>query len=416
MPNVVLRGSMNFEIFRKVRPEFLLSWLEPAREYLAKRGVILPEGIHGSGDYGTMGPSDHRTTEGGLVGPLAPAKLDYDALVKVFMEPTVDMPSWLVDGLHLVREMGRSRHVGTMLEAAAANGLQLGVTDEDTPEEIALRLLMADERLLEDLQSRREVTRARAFQYFVTDASPVPRFDGPTLEQIRALEERVGEFYAALHGAKGTRVFPYCQQRVWHDAPEWLFLVRHGVRPKREEAMENGEPTCVFFRPRKHAVLKYDTLRGEMGVWCETPKEQRVLLKHFGRCLFGRPDFFPIGSKFDLSPLPKLGRGVLVFRDVPGIEDVRLTELELCQRQTPWNRTVRQADDVFRLMEEQDVKWPKDLNEITKATFTMRLWKQKRPRRISILPSNRAIYTRDEDSWIYERWMEARGIVKAVQN
>jgi len=208
----------------------------------------------------------------------------------------------------------------------------------------------------------------------------MPRFDGPTLEQVRALEERLDRFYVAWHGGAGTRGFAYCQQRAWHDAPEWLFLVRHGAPFRREEAMENGEPTSVLFRPRKCAVLKYDTSRGEIGVYCSAAREQRVLLRHFGSCLFGRPDFFPGDSKFDLGPLLKLGRAALAFEDVPRMEDARLTAVEFFQRREPWRRTVHEAGDIFTLIERDEIRWPAKQNEIAKATFTVRLWHQKRPR------------------------------------
>jgi hypothetical protein len=163
-------------------------------------------------------------------------------------------------------------------------------------------------------------------------------------------------------------------------------------------------------------VLKYDTLRGEMGVYCSAAREQRVLLRLFGRFLFGRPDFFPGGAKFNLGPLVKLGRASLAFEDVPGIEDVRLTEVEFFQRREPWRRTVQQAGDIFTLIEREEIQWPTKMEEITKATFTVKLWGQKRARRMTIVPCNRALYSRDEESWILEKWMEARGLVYPARN
>jgi hypothetical protein len=207
-------------------------------------------------------------------------------------------------------------------------------------------------------------------------------------------------------------VFPYCQTKLGDDAPEWLFLVRHGAPFRREEAMENGEPSSVLYRPRKYAVLKYDTARGEMGVYCSAPREERILLKVFGRTLFGRDDFFPGGAKFDLSPLVKRGRSCLACADVFGIEHVSLTDVEFFHRREPRRRESQHAEDVFTLVERSCVKWPEEVNEITKATFTFRLWRQRRARKLTILPCNRAVYSRDEDSQILERWMEARSIAK----
>jgi hypothetical protein len=340
------------------------------------------------------------------------ARIDYDNLVKVFMEPTPDMPPELMDGLHLVHEMGRPRRMDDMLEEARVHGLDLGLGEEATAEDVAVKLLLLDPRLLENLHNCHEVTRPRGFQYFSTDASPVPAFPDPTLEQLRTLEQRLDAFYVAWRRGTGTRVFAYCQRRAWQDSPEWLFLVRHGAPFRREEAMENGEPTSVLYRPRRYAVLKYDTGRGEMGVYCSAPRERQVLLKSFGSCLFGRNDFFPGVAKFDLRPLVDCGRACLACADVPGIEEVKLTHVEFFHRREPWRRVSQQADDIFALIEGAHMQWPEKVDEITKATFTVRLWRQKRPRRVTIVPCNRALYSRDEESSLLERWMEARRLIR----
>jgi hypothetical protein len=239
-------------------------------------------------------------------------------------------------------------------------------------------------------------------------------FESPGLQQVRDLERRLDAFYVAWRRGTGTRVFAYCQQRVWHTSPEWLFLVRHGAPFRREEAMENGEPTSVLYRPRQYAVLKYDTARGEIGVYSSAPREERMLLKIFGRTLFGRDDFFPGGAKFDLTPLVESGRACLTCRDVPGIENVRLTDVEFFQREVPWRRVLQQAGDIFALVEQNELQWPKEIEQITRATFTVKFWRQKRPRRVTIVPCNRALYSRNEDAGLLEKWMEARSFIQAV--
>jgi hypothetical protein len=170
-----------------------------------------------------------------------------------------------------------------------------------------------------------------------------------------------------------------------------------------------------LYRPRRYALLKYDATRGEMGVYCSAEQERRVLLKVFGQSLFGRGNFFPDATKFDLRPLICLGRSALAWADVPPIEDVRLTDLEFFRRRAPWRRVIQQADDLFALIERGELCWPRDVTEITRATFTVKFWRQRRPRRLTIVPCNRALYSRDEDGAILERWMAARGIVQPMQ-
>jgi hypothetical protein len=174
--------------------------------------------------------------------------------------------------------------------------------------------------------------------------------------------------------------------------------------------MEDGEPGSVFYRRLEYDLLNYATARGEMGVNCCCDRERRMLLRVFGSCLFGRNDFFPGTAKYSLLPLLG-GRSCLACRDIPGIEDVSLTEVQLYRRQEPWKVRTEKADDIFELIEGGDLKWPKDLNEITRATFKVKFWKVKRARRLTLVPCNKALYGRESDSGILERWLRARGFI-----
>jgi hypothetical protein len=421
MPNFNQKRFCRPETFRRIQPELLVSWLRRYDTYFIKRGLFLPGG-HLTPSLSPCGEGDGsglavREADGGDLTPALSTgggegdSIDYDGLVRVVMEPTPDMPSELVDSLHLVEAMGTSRQLDRMLDEARSNGLNLGLDEFATPEDVAIKLWLLDPHALENLHNSGEVTRPRAFEYFTTDETPVPAFPDPTLDQLRALERRLDQFYVAWRRGDGTRVFAYCQQRIWQEWPEWLFLVRHGAPFRREEAMENGQPTSVLYRPRKYAVLKYDTGRGEMGVYCSGAREQRVLLRALGTCLFGRADFFPGRAKFNLHPLVKLGRASLAFADVPGIEDVRLTDVEFYKRKSPWRRVTQHSADIFSLLEQAEMSWPRELDEITKATFAVKLCRQKRARRVTIVPCNRALYCRDDFSEILERWMEARTFI-----
>jgi hypothetical protein len=74
----------------------------------------------------------------------------------------------------------------------------------------------------------------------------------------------------------------------------------------------------------------------------------------------------------------------------------------------------QQAEDLFELIERGELCWPRDPAEITRATFTVKFRRQSRPRRLTIVPCNRALYSRDEDSPILERWLMAREIIQPI--
>jgi hypothetical protein len=367
--------------------------------------------------------------------PVAEAELydriDYDRLGRIFMEPTPDMPTELVNSLYLIHGMANPAGMDIIMEGAEANGLSLGLDDQCTPADVAVKLWLLEPRLLENLHNCQELTQPRAFHYFSTDEEPVPPFAGPTPEQLEALEERLNKFYVAWKRGTGARVFAYShsqvnpkprrhalslthhESRVTLPSPpaEWWFLIRHGAPCRREGAMEDGQPTSIFYRPQQHDVLVYDPARGEMRVHCCSVRERKVLLRMFGRCLFGRNDFFPGTAKYSLAPLVRRGRNCLACADVPGLEKVRLTEVEFYFRQEPWKRVIQKADDIFALVERAEMQWPDSLEQITRATFEVKFWRARKTRRVTIVPCNKALYGRDDDSSVLEKWMEAREFV-----
>jgi hypothetical protein len=64
------------------------------------------------------------------------------------------------------------------------------------------------------------------------------------------------------------------------------------------------------------------------------------------------------------------------------------------------------------MLENGDFQWPKNVQDITKATFQVRFWREKRPRCVTIVPCNRALYSRDVDWLLMERLMLARGFIR----
>jgi hypothetical protein len=172
--------------------------------------------------------------------------------------------------------------------------------------------------------------------------------------------------------------------------------------------MKEDQPATIFYRPQKHDVLVYDPARGELRMNCCSRRERQFFLRAFGIHLFGDEHFFPGTAKYTLAPLVRSGRDCLACADVPGLERVRLKEVEFYFPGAPWQRVLRRADDIFELVENEEVRWPGRVEEITRATFEIKFWKTRRPRRLTIVPCNKALYGRDEDSRLLEQWLEAR--------
>jgi hypothetical protein len=406
------------QTLKEIRRDLLLAWLRPFSGYLQNRGLFLP-----------ASESNHA--------------IDYDKLAGIFMEPSPDMPGDLQESLFLIHGMATRPWMDRILEGLESNELDAGPEDELTPADVAVKAWLLDRGLLQRLHNFHEITLPRSFSYFSTDASPLPEFAGPTREQMARLEERLNAFFVAWRRGRGARLFAYqrldsdmeptaltpafgsCGPSIEQHAQvpdssprasssiprEWWFLIRHGAPCRREGAMDKGEPTTVFYRPQSHDVLVYDATRGEMRVNCCSARERTVLLRIFGQCLFGRNDFFPGTAKYTLAPLVRRGRDSLACADVPGIEQVRLTEVEFFYENNPWKRVIQKADDIFTLIERSELSWPGHRGQIVRATFKVKFWRAKKPRRLTIVPCNKALYGCDDDSTLLEQWLEAREFV-----
>jgi len=373
------------EMLGRMRRDLLLGWLAPAREFLAGRGLVLPAVADA-------------------------AAVPCEALARVLLEPTPEMPPELLESLHVFHELDDEAGMEALRRAARQAGWALGDNPEATPLDVVMEAWLRDRQLVEEVHLRVELNRPRSFRYYSTLEEPPPPFHGPAPEQVAWLEQRLNRVYEAWKRGRGVRVFVYPQEG------EWWFLVRHGAPCRREAVLEGDQPGTVFFRPQCHDVVVYNPQRGELRLNDCGERERRVLLRAFGRCLFGRADFFPSTAKYTLAPLVQRGRGALACGDVPGIERVTLKAVEFHYRRAPWRRELHEADDIFEQIEMGKIRWPGTLEEITQARFEVRLRRGKRPRRLAIVPCNKALYTRDADSHYLERFVAARGFARPAES
>lgn len=357
----------------------MIEWLTPARDYLNGRGVAVP--------------SASRT------GDVAAGVVNIEALAAVFMSPEPGMPPYLVDSLELVNEMADQHGMDAILEAMRDTQLPQQVGDNPDPADVAVRAWVMDKVVLEEIHVQHQLTRPRSFEYFTTDADPVPEFEAPSDEALRALEARLDNWYAEHKRGRG------CKVRAFPKDGECWFLVRHGLPCKREGVMDGDGTGSVFYRPRKHDVLVYNEERGEIRINCCGVRELQEFLKAFGAYVFGKEDFFPGDAKYSFAPL-LTGRDCLAWGDVPGIEKVTLREVEFFFGGKPWQRVTRKSEDIFALVERESLHWP-DVDRITRAGFEVKFLESKKTRRVTIIGANKAQYGRDEDSVKLEAWLNS---------
>ncbi len=380
-----LRRFSRPDTLKAIGHEHLIAFLRPYSEFLAKRGFALSP------------PGD---TDG----------LDYKGLVRIFMTPDTGIPTpkELSEALYFIHEMSTTEGMDELLEEAERHNIPLNGNPDPTPADIAIQVWLQDRKLLERKHAEQHLDSPRTFEYYQTDAYPIPAFILPSKHTISALEKDLDDWFETKKRGRGCSVFVYPREdEIW-------FLVRHGEPYKREGSIEDGQSSSVFYRPEKYDVLVYEPALGELRMNAKSKGEKKLYQQKFGLHLFGNENFFPGTNKYTLEPLKRDGAASLYCNDVEGIEEIKLKEVQIFWGGTEKEIEIRKANDVFSALAARERSLPVKAT-IRQASFQVKFTDSKTPRTITIHPSNIAQYTRDDDSTIIEDWLVKRGFI-ATEN
>ncbi len=378
MSTLTLRRFSNIEMLAAIRPNNLRALLAPYSEYLASRGAVMPPETERSG-------------------------FAFAHIVQVLMTPDAAMPHDLIEALYYIHEMATPQGFEAMMQALEESGLEVEAYEEATALDLAIQIWLKNPRLLERLHAEQGLYRPRSFEYFRSGAGPVP-FAVPSEQAIGNLETDLNAWFVRKRRGRTAKVFHYVQpDSVW-------FLVRHGEPFKCENVIQEGESTCIVYRPEKFDVIVYEPATGEIRINARTKGERELYRTAFGRHLFGYSDFFSERSRFNLEPLARSGQFSLVCLDVPALEWIKLKEIHMGWGGEYNEVEIRRAEDLFAALTSRGGNLPRH-TRLLKATFLVKFRSSKSPRTVVISSSNRAQYKRDDDGGIIEEWMRRRGFI-----
>lgn len=367
------------EILRSVEPSRLLALLEPYRDYLAERGLLLPhfQKAH---------------------------QIDYWNLLKILVVPDPKMPERLIEALYYIDDMATPEAMDSILAAIHLRGGKLDLGDYPTPADVAVEAWLHYRDILEHKHGERHLRRRRSFEYYQSPCKRIGEWNDPPEDLLKNLEEALDAWFAQNHRGKGARIILYRIHRtVW-------FLVRHGEALKREETLKGGETDSVVYRPIRYDVVGYQPDLNELCVNSRTRSERDMYRKHFGLHLFGDVQFFPGEAKYSLEPLRDQGDASLVCSDVDGMDWVKLREVRLDHGGRLNKIEIRRAVDLFEQLADDFEEFPVE-PRLMGAVFRVKFTGHRSPRSVTIRPSNLAQYMRDADAVVVERWLERRGFI-----
>lgn len=372
-----LRYFSHPDVLKRFRPEILLRVLLTAESYFAGKGFPVP-------------PPD----SGGNV--------DYEVLAGILADPDEEMPGDLVDGLHLISELGNEGCFDDLLQMAGEADIE--VDEEVTPQDLAALIWLIRPRLLQQKAQESSFERRKTFESFAP-ADPAMVID---LERLPAdlgdLETGLRDYFRSKKKGRRCHV-------IRKDAPGAIhFYVDHGQAFRREPSVKGEEATCTVFRPARTDMVILDTVQPELRINSASAPDMRKYRELFGMHLFGSAETFQYAEKFTLEPLRKLGQASLECCDFAAIESARLTELEVDWGGAFNHIEVQKADDVFMALAIRQTIIPRG-PAIRRAKIKVKLKGVRKPRVLSLVAGNKSGYPRGEESPLIEEWLRAREFI-----
>lgn len=373
------------QLLEHVRPQVLLRFLRKYHEYFTAEGVM----------------------------PSCPDKIDYDRLSLVLASPNEVMPAHLMADLFYWDEVAEMAEIEDLNEIAEKHGIDFD--DEVTIEEAVLLVRMDAPDALEDLHATYHAhgllrKKKRFLSYFATVAD-LPKWKKPTQKALGRFSDDMDGWYDGQKKGRGTRV-----SVIEKDDAAW-FIVRHGGTFKRENAVENGEPTLVFYRPEAYDLLIYYHKQGELAIYNEgnSKRERQAYCRYLGKDLFDNSSFFERkdAAKYTLEPLRRRGRAALDCTDVPGLQFARLTYLRYQFNGTNNHCVTHKAEDVFTGLDDLGEEIPEGAVLVcmgVKLTPESALGGE---RNVKLYAPNVSVYDHERDADVAHQFLAMKGFIIA---
>jgi len=192
-------------------------------------------------------------------------------------------------------------------------------------------------------------------------------------------------------------------------------MVRHADPVKRDGCVDLTDYSSgsTMYRPERHDLVVYDSENGELRIHADNKLEPELFRTAFGEHIFGNRDFFPLGiAKYTLEPLKTLGRELF---DAPGVEGVVrawFREVEFERFGKLREREIHKSDDLFTAFAARGFVIPEDPSiHVRRAKFAVQFTDSKRPRMVTVRPSNYAQFGRDDDAIIVGKLLDRLGLI-----
>ena len=381
--------TLNYQKFtdthflKTIKPKRLRRFLQPFGSYLATRGLDLKS-----------------------TGQLTDEQ--FDLLASIVKSPDGNAPAEMLDALHVVN--GVSNRIGVDLLFDQIFGLPAKFADEDDPfaGDVAIEAFLLDKHTVQWMLSHRSNVQRRSFTAFQAASLELPKLPADMTHATRCLERCIDDWYDSRCCGRGSTVLSH------QDDAAAYFTISHGSTMHRQRILADGRHDHLVFRPLLDDIAIFDKLIGELRINAETQSQHELYRRMIGLHIFGDEALFPKGDLYTLAPL-------LEFREEPlsvaSIDELTAAECHAVKILLPGHKseelTARRQDVLEVLKDRIDMLRRVGFAELrlTEAKFGLTFRESRRSRMVTIKPPNVAIYSRDGDGEVIERFLRFHGFI-----
>lgn len=383
----------NLSLLRIIGTEFLVRFFAQHREYLNSRGAALPE------------IENHAT-------------LNYDRLHSALLAPADHAPNELAEALYLIDEISNEEGIDALREEVRTKLPNFTVEPQWQDAEFAIAVWLQNARVVEDAHARIHAFKQKRFFTWGSAADFIPDLPDDLEAVVARIASRLEAMFLEADNQRHGGGQPTRRFRLFHYLSEEhpgtvRFLIRHAGKLQNAPSVNDaGDSYLALFRPEIYDVVLFIHDRKELKIHAGSKMEQRLYAHVFGEKLCGDAETFTETGNYTLDPLRE-GPESLSALDVAGISRVRLVEIAFNHGGEHNEYEIRRATNIYATSYYLDHGFPEGV-EIDRAVFRFTLAHTNKVRKVSIKPPRTAVYTRDTDGLIIERWLQARGFSRPV--
>lgn len=234
MATYSLKKFAQADVLKHIDDDMMLRFLEPYKAYLQDRGFFFKKDADG--------------------------RINHRKLAQIFLTPSENTPTALVDALYFVQEVASHASFDELHEIAKA--ARLKVPDITTTYDLTVFLWLHQPDAIKQLHAEALIKKPKKFMSFQSRDSEGYVPDMPR-KTIAALEKDMDAWFEDHNRGEGCEIL-ICPVQ---EENKIYFLVRHGMPYKREGKIEQGRTGSVLYRPEVHDVIIYDQQMNELSIY-----------------------------------------------------------------------------------------------------------------------------------------------------